>query len=614
MNPQRNQSRRGFRPIGRAVVPVVAGSDVTAVLGAATAIAAQVQLVGIVPVPADAAISAYAEAAGALRKRLRTLAWGAQIRHQAQVIVSQDPWGELLRHVALQPPDLLVLDLEHLPALGQTPEAIFGFGACDVVLVRGPWPAAVRRVLLPVRGGPHAELVLNLGISFTAVQLTALHLTPATMTPGADAPFRGLGQVLRSLRVIETIQVQTDQPAEEILAYAATADVIVIGATARPDATPGAVGPVVGRLLRESDKPLLIAKSRRVQTMAEPTEAAGQQAISILVDKWFAENTFNAEEFADLHALVAAKRERRLTVSLALPALNEGETVGRVITTVKQALMENVPLLDEIVLIDSNSTDRTREIAQELGVPVYIHQEILPQYGARRGKGEALWKSLYVTRGDIIAWIDTDIFNIHPRFVYGIIGPLILHDHVQYVKGFYRRPLKVGDKMQAGGGGRVTELMARPLINLFYPELSGVIQPLSGEYAGRRTALEQADFYSGYGVETGMLIDVFERHGLAAVAQVDLLERIHHNQPLEALSKMSFAILQTVMQRLENRFGHRLMADVDRTMKLVRYQRGAYALDVEEVAELARPPMITLPEYRAAQARLQKAAQEAVAP
>jgi glucosyl-3-phosphoglycerate synthase len=157
--------------------------------------------------------------------------------------------------------------------------------------------------------------------------------------------------------------------------------------------------------------------------------------------------------------------------------------------------------------------------------------------------------------------------------------------------------------MQASGGGRVTELMARPLINLFYPELSGVIQPLSGEYAGRRSALEQASFYSGYGVETGMLIDVFEQHGLAAIAQVDLLERVHHNQPLEALSKMSFAILQTVMQRLEKRFGHPIVADVNRTMKLVRYQRGAYALDVEDVTEEERPPMLALPEYRAEQAR-----------
>jgi len=219
----------------------------------------------------------------------------------------------------------------------------------------------------------------------------------------------------------------------------------------------------------------------------------------------------------------------------------------------KRELMQKVPLLDEIVLIDSNSTDRTREIAEQEGVPVYIHQHLLERLGPRRGKGEALWKSLLVTKGDVIVWIDTDIVNIHPRFVYGIIGPFLQNPQIQFVKGYYRRPLKVGVKMQAGGGGRVTELTARPLLNLFYPELSGVVQPLSGEYGGRRTALEQATFFSGYGVETGLLIDIYERYGLGAIAQVDLLERIHHNQPLEALSKMSFAIIQAVMRKLESR-------------------------------------------------------------
>jgi len=234
-----------------------------------------------------------------------------------------------------------------------------------------------------------------------------------------------------------------------------------------------------------------------------------------------------------------------------------------------------------------------------LGVPVYIHQRLLPELGARRGKGEALWKSLLVTKGDLIAWIDTDIVNIHPRFVYGVLGPLLVNPQVQFVKGFYRRPLKVGDKIQAGGGGRVTELTARPLLNLFYPELSGVIQPLSGEYAGRRSALEQCAFFSGYGVETGLLIDIFDKFGLPAIAQVDLLERVHHNQTLEALSKMSCAIIQAVMRKLERHYGRAFMADVNKSMKLIRYEAGGYFLDVEELAEWERPPMGELTEYQA---------------
>jgi glucosyl-3-phosphoglycerate synthase len=332
-------------------------------------------------------------------------------------------------------------------------------------------------------------------------------------------------------------------------------------------------------------------------------ERAGAGAISILVDKWFAENTFQADEFANLKRLAAAKEEQGVSVSLALPALNEEETVGKVIRMIRRALMEKVPLLDEIVLIDSNSSDRTREIAREEGIPVHIHQDLLHSYGARRGKGEALWKSLLVTRGDIIAWIDTDIVNIHPRFVYGIIGPMLLDPKVQFVKGFYRRPLKVGGEMQAGGGGRVTELTARPLINLFFPELSGVIQPLSGEYGGRRSALEQCAFFSGYGVETGLLIDIYEKFGLSAIAQVDLLERIHHNQTLEALSKMSFAIIQTVMRKLESHYERAFIADVNKTMKLIRYEAGGYYLDLEEIAERERPPMIEVPEYQGRNAR-----------
>ena len=267
--------------------------------------------------------------------------------------------------------------------------------------------------------------------------------------------------------------------------------------------------------------------------------------------------------------------------------------------------MRRVPLLDEIVLVNSASTDRTREIAESLRIPVYVHQQVLPELGARSGKGEALWKSLYVTTGDILIWIDTDIVNIHPRFVYGLLGPLILHPEIQFVKGFYRRPIKVNNRQQAGGGGRVTELTARPLLNLFFPELSGLIQPLSGEYGGRRSALEQMPFSSGYGVEMGLAIDMFEKFGLGAIAQVDLEERIHHNQPLESLSKMSFAIIQTVIRRIERRYGIRLLEDVNKTMKMIRYGQQRLLLDVEQIAELERPPMVDVPEYRerAVQAR-----------
>ncbi len=592
-----------FSPFRTALVPVLEGCDITSALMAASVIADEVVLIGLVIAPPERSLSANTQEARALRRLMRELPASVQTARQnfkahAEVLVSARPWIELVRYIADHTPDLLVMDWRsHPESLGVSYEDILLSPPCDVALVRGPFPKQPQRVLMPLRGSPHAELVLNVGLALHPPSLHALHLRP-THTPTQDqASFTGLNQVLRQMPEVRMHWLVTDDPAEAILAESAHHDLVLLGATARAFEQPAVLGPVADSVLKHSRTPAIVLK--RMRPLPRPLEdaMAGSGAISILVDKWFAENTFRAEEFAGLQELAAIKREKGLTVSLALPALNEEETVGKVISTVKRALMEEAPLLDEIVLIDSDSTDRTREIAAELGVPVHIHQQILPQYGARRGKGEALWKSLHVTRGDIVAWIDTDIVNIHPRFVYGIVGPLIMNDELQLVKGFYRRPLRVGDKMQAGGGGRVTELMARPLINLFFPELSGIIQPLSGEYAGRRTALEQIVFYSGYGVETGMVIDIFERFGLSAIAQVDLLERIHHNQPLEALSKMAFVILQTVMYKLEKRFDRPILEEVNQTMKLVRYARGNYYLDVEEVVEQERPPMLTLPEY-----------------
>jgi glucosyl-3-phosphoglycerate synthase len=415
-----------------------------------------------------------------------------------------------------------------------------------------------------------------------------------------DAPFRGIEQVLSNLPEIERKTIHTGDPAGSILGESKDHDLVVIGASTLPESSSAWIGPVAECILHESQSGVVLVKTRRTMPKDLESETAGHTAISVLVDKWFAENTYHADEFEDLEHLLALKQQQGLSISLALPALNEEATIGNVILTIKSALFDQVPLLDEIVLIDSNSSDKTRDIALELDIPVYIHQQLLPELGARRGKGEALWKSLYVTHGDILIWIDTDIVNIHPSFVYGLLGPLLHRPDIQFVKGFYRRPLKVGDKIQAGGGGRVTELTARPLLNLFYPELSGIVQPLSGEYGGRRNTLEQLPFYSGYGVEIGLLIDLFEKCGLSSISQVDLQERIHHNQSLESLSKMSFAIIQGVIRKLERRFGDRIMEEVNKSMKLIRYEPGRFFLEVEEIAEQERPPMASLPAYQEA--------------
>jgi glucosyl-3-phosphoglycerate synthase len=245
-------------------------------------------------------------------------------------------------------------------------------------------------------------------------------------------------------------------------------------------------------------------------------------------------------------------------------------------------------------------------------VPVIVHSDILPSQGSFTGKGEALWKSLHRLDGDLIVWCDTDISNIHPQFVYGVLGPLLTDPRIGYVKGFYRRPLKFGGELETAGGGRVTELTARPVLNLYYPELSGLLQPLSGEYAGRRELLEKIPFFTGYGVEIGHLIDILEGFGLNRIAQVDLGVRIHRNQDLLDLSKMAFAILHVAMKRLGDRHRIQLLEEANRSMKLIHYENDRFFLEVKETANDERPPIALLTEYRARRARLVAERQEVV--
>lgn len=537
---------------------------------------------------------------------------GVQVK--TLVRVAREVWEGIWETVREEEVDLLLLGWrgETLPdtAVEKMVHPLLAQPPCDVVLVRpgtdvtGPegW-GGLRRILLPVRGGPHAALSLRVAQALAEVadaEVTLLHVTDRGARDAEEELFVTFAPALRGLeRLTRSVTIVGDV-SESIIQEAGGHQAIVMGAPARRVDPDGWGGPVLDAVAEGVDVTLVVVKKR----WQAPTPPEGEpyveerRPIAVVVNKWFAENTFRSEEFADLERLVALKEAQGLTISLGLPALNEEETVGNVIQTIKKALIEEVPLLDEIVLIDSGSVDYTREIAADLGIPVYIHQEILPQHGAYRGKGEALWKSLYVLEGDIIAWIDTDIVNIHPRFVYGILGPLLREPRIQYVKGFYRRPLRQGDKLIAGGGGRVTELTARPLLNLFFPELSGLIQPLAGEYAGRREALERLPFFTGYGVETGLLIDILNTYGLRAIAQVDLRERIHRNKPLPALSPMSFAIIQVVVRRLEDRHKIRLLEEINKTMNLIRYEPGRFFLETIEVRERERPPMITIPEYR----------------
>ena len=310
-------------------------------------------------------------------------------------------------------------------------------------------------------------------------------------------------------------------------------------------------------------------------------------------------NTFHHSRFENPRRMLELKARAGATVSLAFPALNEGQTIGKEILVLKAELMERFPLVDEIAVIDSGSTDDTRSVAERFGARVFSSREILKQYGSHMGKGENLWKSLYVLQGDIIIWIDADISNIAPKFVYGLVGPLLESAEIGYVKAFYERPLRSAEGLQASGGGRVTEILVRPLFSLYYPELAGLVQPLSGEYAGRRRLLETLPFSVGYGVEIGLLIDIFHRHGIGSIAQVDLDRRVHRNQPVAALSRMSFGILSTFFQRLE-RYGGSGLPERPGTQHIGLAARGGrYAVLATAMPVNERPPMVEIPEYAA---------------
>ena len=588
----------------KVLVPIIYGCEQDSAINAARAIAGaeNILLVGFVYIPEGESLSSAATPAQEVRQMLRGLSSPGQARYGNEVYATHYPWEEIKKVAEREKTDLLILEYPcQFETLQATAKEVLSQPPCDIAVVNSRMPQDLKNILVPIRGGPYAELALRTALSighFQPAEVTSLHMVSPDPARKQDAAFRGIERVLKNLPDVEEQNIVTDNPADFIFESSRQFDLIVMGASARGAEEFTSIGPVAERIMQESPHGVIVVKTSQPSPFAPESEESGQTAISVLVDKWFAENTFHADEFLDLQYLLSLKRERGLSISLALPALNEEKTVGNVIQTIKGVLVEAAPLLDEIVLIDSNSEDRTREIARSLNVPVYIHQEVLPNYGSRRGKGEALWKSLYCTQGDIVIWLDTDIVNIHPRFAYGLIGPLLLRPDIQFVKGFYRRPLRVGDKIQAGGGGRVTELTARPLLNLFFPELSGVIQPLSGEYGGTRAALEQLSFFSGYGVEIGLLIDMLDKFGLTSIAQVDLQERIHHNQPLEALSKMSFAIIQAVIRKLEARYGQSILENVNTTMKLIRYEQDSFMLDIEEIAERDRPPMIELPEYR----------------
>jgi glucosyl-3-phosphoglycerate synthase len=280
--------------------------------------------------------------------------------------------------------------------------------------------------------------------------------------------------------------------------------------------------------------------------------------------------TFHHSRFTP--ELIAAERGPT-TVSVCVPARDEEATIGPIVEQL--VALREAGAVDEVVVVDA-STDATSAIAARLGADVHDQASLMPAFGAVRGKGDAMWRALSVLRGDVVCFVDADSLDFGAHFACGLIGPLVLDPEVQFVKGFYRRPFLIGDEPQPEGGGRVTELTARPLLDLFYPELAWIRQPLAGEIAARRELLERLPFATGYAVEIAMLIDACALVGADAIAQVDLDVRQNRHQPLSALGPMAGAVLQAVAERL------------------VRDGRLSAADAVDERAVVERPPMASL--------------------
>ena len=300
-----------------------------------------------------------------------------------------------------------------------------------------------------------------------------------------------------------------------------------------------------------------------------------------MTDTWLAGREWHRSAWTTAE-LEAAKRGR--TISVVLPALNEAATVGPVIETIVPMLGG---LVDELIVLDSGSTDDTEGRALAAGARVVHREEALPQIPPQPGKGEALWRSLAATTGDFIVFIDSDLIDPDPMFVPRLVGPLLTADGIHLVRGFYRRPLKVGDAEDANGGGRVTELVARPLLAALRPELGYVLQPLGGEYAGTRELLTSVPFAPGYGVEIGLLVDTYDRYGLDAIAQVNLGVRTHRNRPLSELGPMSRQIIATLLTRC---------GITDSGVGLTQFlpDGEGYRTRVSSVSLVDRPPMNTL--------------------
>lgn len=266
-------------------------------------------------------------------------------------------------------------------------------------------------------------------------------------------------------------------------------------------------------------------------------------------EEWFAARSFSSGEFGDIAVLIRLKHQRGIGVTLVLPTRSVVETIGPILDKIAGLDRSGVRLFDQILVVDAQSTDGTLAAARRDGVEVWPEESLLPEFGPVLGEGDALWRALSQVGGDLVVFADTDTREFRAELVVGIAGCLLIRPEIRFAKAAYRRPFVSGETLMADGGGRVTELAAKPLLNVFFPELSGFVQPLAWEFGATRELLWSLPFFTGYAVEIGLLIDAFKACGLEAMAQVDCGLRLNRHQDLGGLSRMAHAILRAVLIR-----------------------------------------------------------------
>lgn len=548
-------------------------------------------------------------AARAARRRLRrtvTEVTGSGVDLQTRVRVGRHI-EELVRDAAREERAQLIL-LDMAPAGGgliptagggdawhATMRRLAAAPPCDAVLVRTGHEPAVRSVLLPARGGPTAELALRLALrcaEWHGAPLTLLHVEAPSARPAEREQesrlFAALPTTAASPR-LRTVTLTAASPRDVIAAEARQHDVVVLGAQAAVEPAPR-LGEVPDAVLADHPGSVLVVKPR------DPVDLSVFQPpplpISRQVDTWFAESSFHCREFADVEELVALKQRQALTVSVALMLHDDAGTLPgfvRALTDLRRVGAPagrtgaaSEPLIDELAVFSAVDDEETRAVVADLALPFHRAPPGLP--------GQAAWETLQVLRGDLIVWLAADIRNPHPKLIYGLVGPLLREPRIQRVIGHYRLPRSTDDETFEDGATQVTEYGVRPLLNLFFPELSGVINPLSREHAVRRRSLDGLRLVAGNGFALGLLLDQYERDGLSAIAQVDLEERIGRPEPVTRLSRLAFDAAHVIMRQVGRRFP-RLAAAIQPTVKLIREDEGRLVLDVID-ADDTRTPVV----------------------